>query len=172
MTTAAKDWVESLGLDPHPEGGYFKETYRAAEVLTPENLPERFGSARSVATSIYYLLEAYDFSALHRIRSDEIWHFHDGQALSIEAISPSGERFTWRLGLDVSSGERPMAVVPAGYWFGARLVEQRGFALVGCTVAPGFDFEDFEMADRAELEALFGEHKPWIRELTREKVSE
>ena len=65
-----------------------------------------------------------------------------------------------------------MAVVPAGYWFGARLVEQRGFALVGCTVAPGFDFEDFEMADRAELEALFGEHKPWIREFTREKVSE
>lgn len=172
MTTAAKDWVESLGLDPHPEGGYFKEVYRAEDMLKPECLPDRFGSSRSVATSIYYLLEADDFSALHRIRSDEIWHFHDGQALSIEAVSPAGQRHTWRLGLNASAGERPMAVVPAGYWFGARLVEPKGFALVGCTVAPGFDFEDFEMADRSELEALFGEHKPWIRELTRQSDHE
>ena len=167
MTTRAKDWVERLGLEPHPEGGYFKEVYRAADELAASCLPERFSAPRSTATSIYYLLEGEDFSALHRIRSDEIWHFHDGQALSIEGLSPEGQRHTWRLGLNPRAGEAPMAVVPAGYWFGSRLAEGVGFALVGCTVAPGFDFDDFEMADRNELLQQFAEHQAWIRELTR-----
>ena len=162
-----KQWVEALGLQPHPEGGYFKEVYRSHETLPADCLPQRFDSARSVATSIYYLLEENDFSALHRIRSDEIWHFHDGEALSVEALSPAGERHTWTLGLDLEQNQQPMAVVPAGYWFGARLAESTGFALVGCTVAPGFDFADFEMADRADLERRFGEHAAWIQGLTR-----
>ena len=166
MEQRGHDWIESLGLQPHPEGGYFAEVYRSEDVLGAHVLPERFGADRAVATSIYYLLDGEAFSALHRIQSDEIWHFHDGTSLTIEAISPDGQRHTWRLGLDVGAGERPMAVVPAGYWFGAYLTGRRGFALVGCTVAPGFDFRDFELAQRADLSERFAAHRELIELLT------
>jgi len=164
---SAADWVEELGLQAHPEGGYFAEVYRSEESVPGEVLPATFGASRHLATSIYYLLDGDSFSSLHRIKSDELWHFHAGSTLTIEGIAPTGERHSWQLGLDIGAGQRPMAVVPAGYWFGAHLQNVAGFALVGCTVSPGFDFEDFELAEKAQLEALFPAHRDLITRLTR-----
>ena len=158
--------VERLGLKPHPEGGYFRETYRAAEILPADALPRRFGGARAVSTAINYLLESGQRSALHRIRSDEVWHFYAGDPLLIVEIAADGQLAQTRLGPDLASGARPQHVVPAGSWFGALPAEGSRFALVGCTVAPGFDFADFELADRAALLAAFPQHAGWIRRLS------
>lgn len=163
--TDAAYWIKQLGLIRHPEGGWFAETYRSAESVSAKALPERFQGARSFCTAIYFLLEAGDFSALHRIKSDELWHFHTGSALTIEVISPEGVHEQKTLGNDPSRGESFQAAVSAGSWFGARTAG--GFALVGCTVAPGFDFEDFELARCEELKALFPQHEILIRQMTR-----
>jgi predicted cupin superfamily sugar epimerase len=159
--------VRALALAPHPEGGYFRETYRAAEELSV--LPSRFAGPRSVSTAIYYLLAEDAFSALHRIRSDEVWHFYVGDPLALTVISDGGELRTLVLGTDLAAGHVPQAVVEAGAWFGARLVTPgpSTFALVGCTVAPGFSFDDFELADRDALAARYPQHAETIRALTR-----
>jgi predicted cupin superfamily sugar epimerase len=159
--------VGALALAPHPEGGYFRETYRAAEELT--SLPPRFAGSRSVSTAIYYLLAEHAFSALHRIRSDEVWHFYLGDPLALTVISDAGELRTIVLGTDLAAGHVPQTVVEAGAWFGARLEAPAPgrFALVGCTVAPGFSFDDFELADRDALVARFPRHAVTIRGLTR-----
>jgi predicted cupin superfamily sugar epimerase len=158
----AQDWVRHLGLAAHPEGGYYREVYRsplpAAAPWTAE--------PRSVATAIYFLLEAGQFSAFHRIRSDEIWHFYAGDTLVIEGIHPDGRRQSWRLGTDIASGALPQCIVPAGVWFGATLAGEGAYALVGCTVSPGFDFADFELADCGDLLARFPEHEEVILRLT------
>ena len=168
LSERALEWIDKLGLAEHPEGGYFAEVYRS-ELNLPHNvLPEGFTGTRDLVTSIYYLLAGEDFSSLHRIKSDEIWHFHEGAALTIEAIDPVGKRHTWTLGLNVECGQVPMAVVPAGYWFGAHLADEaEGHTLVGCTVSPGFDFTDFELANRSELESLYPLHSDLIQRLTR-----
>ena len=151
-------WVDALGLAAHPEGGFFRETYRSGT---------RIGD-RSVSTAIYFLVTRGSFSALHRIRSDELWHFHAGSALEIVTIDRGGTRRDLHLGLDLARDEVPQHVVPAGDWFGARLREATSsYALVSCTVAPGFDFADFELADRASLTARFPEHAAAIAALTR-----
>lgn len=161
----ARFWIETLGLIPHPEGGWFKETYRSSEAIPLAGLPPRFPGPRSLCTSIYFLLEPGQFSALHRIKSDEIWHFHEGGPLTVQVLSPSGESHALRLGRNAERGERFQAVVPAGSWFGA---ETGGdFSLVGCTVAPGFDFTDFDMADRTDLCKSFPHQQALIRRLTR-----
>jgi predicted cupin superfamily sugar epimerase len=156
----AADLVRELGLQPHPEGGYFRETYRAAETISA--LPRRFAGARSISTAIYFLLEAGQCSHLHRIRSDEVWHFYAGDPLLVVEIDPAGALKTTRLG----QGGTFQHMVPAGAWFGATLADGGQFALVGCTVAPGFDFADFELADRAALLAEYPAHQDWIRRLT------
>lgn len=163
----AADLVRKLHLQPHPEGGYFLETYRAAESIGADALPRRFSGARSISTAIYYLLEAGQCSRLHRIRSDEVWHFHAGDPLDIVEIDAAGSLKTTRLGGDLLYQH----VVPAGVWFGATPAPggrfaPHGFALVGCTVAPGFDFADFELADQAKLLAEYPRHQDWIRRLT------
>ena len=158
----AADLVQRLGLQPHPEGGWFRETYRASETLTA--LPRRFDGARSVSTAIYFLLEVGQCSHLHRIRSDEVWHFYAGDPLIVVEIDPEGGLRTTRLG--GGEGAVYQHVVPAGAWFGATLAEGGRFTLVGCTVAPGFDFADFELADRAALLAEYPAHQDWIRRLT------
>jgi predicted cupin superfamily sugar epimerase len=151
-------WVEVLGLAPHPEGGFYRETYRCEA---------RVGD-RSASTAIYFLVTRGSFSALHRIRSDELWHFHAGDALEVVTIDDDGARRDLHLGLALDRGERPQHVVPAGHWFGARLRSPTSsYALVSCTVAPGFDFADFELADRAALVASFPAHAPLIHALTR-----
>ncbi|MBL6448792.1 cupin domain-containing protein [Fulvivirga sp. 29W222] len=157
------NYIKTLSLQPHVEGGYYKETYRSSV----ENTYDGFKGKRSVSTGIYFLLRSGEFSAFHRIKSDEMWHFYDGDPLSIYVISASGKLQVIKLGLDLSNGQQPQAVVPAGCWFASRVEQPDSFALVGCTVAPGFDFQDFEMADGGELMREFSQYKTIITELTR-----
>lgn len=167
----AQDWIQHLQLQPHPEGGYFRETYRATESIRREHLPTRFTGSRAFSTAIYFLLQGNDFSALHRIKQDEMWHFYEGTTLAISVIDPNGQLSIIRLGRDVQAGEVPQAVVPAGCYFGARVVNSDSYALTGCTVAPGFDFADFEMPTRQALLDIYPQHREIIEKLTREQVS-
>jgi predicted cupin superfamily sugar epimerase len=144
-------WIEALGLERHPEGGYFKETYRSSEIIHQAGLPDRFPGPRVFSTSIYFLLHGSGVSHLHRIKSDELWHFHEGGTLIIHVIEPDGKYREIRLGRDIEAGEVLQGVVPAGCWFGGRMDDPDSYCLVGCTVAPGFEFEDFELADRETL---------------------
>lgn len=162
----ARDWIERLGLAPHPEGGYFRETYRSAEGMADSALPARFGGPRCLATAIYFLLEGHQVSALHRIKSDEVWHFYEGAPLTLFLILPGGELREVVMGRDADRGEVFQAVVPAGSWYGAVVNDPDSYALVGGTVAPGFDFADFELADRSSLRALYPEHRVLIERLT------
>lgn len=167
MQPDAQTCIQQLALRPHPEGGYYRETYRshATTVVANNSVP---GSAeRNVCTGILFLLEAGNFSAFHRIASDEMWHFYAGQSIEIVEIEDSGQLFTTRLGPDFLSGDTPQHVVPARRWFASRLAPGGNFALVGCTVAPGFDFADFELASRSELTALYPQHGALIRALSR-----
>lgn len=159
--TTPETLIAALGLAPHPEGGFFRETYRAAPL--PFGLPDR--GARSASTAIYFLLSGADFSAFHRVRSDEIWHHYAGAALELHTLGASGPEVVL-VGPDVERGERPQHVVPAGVFQAAR-VHGPGYALMGCTVAPGFDFADFEMPSRATLAELFPASTSIIAELTR-----
>jgi predicted cupin superfamily sugar epimerase len=165
--TEAQDWIECLHLRPHPEGGYFRETYRSAETIARQHLPTRFSGDRAFSTAIYFLLQGNDFSALHRIKQDELWHFYAGEPMALYVIEPGGALSLRRLGRDVRAGEMLQAVVPAGCIFGARLQNLHSYALVGCTVAPGFDFADFEMPTRHELVSLYPQHEAIIAQLTR-----
>ena len=163
----AKYWIDKLQLIPHPEGGYYRQTYKAELMLDKAALPPEFGGSRSVATAIYFLLEGTDFSAFHRLRSDEMWHFYAGGSLVVKVIGQDGQRSEILLGGDAEAGEVFQAVVKAGCWFGSRLRDPRSFALVGCTVSPGFDFADFEMGKREELVRKFPGLTGVIEKLTR-----
>jgi len=158
----AADYVKALGMTPHPEGGYFAENYRSGSVISPEG----FSGNRSICTSIYFLLESGQYSALHRIKSDEIWHFYAGGPLEILEITREGKQKTTILGSDVLNGQKLSYVVPTGNWFGSRPAPGCTFALVGCTVAPGFDFLDFEMPGRSAFLEKFPHLKDLIIELT------
>jgi len=163
----ARFLIEQLQLQPHPEGGYFKETYRASENFS--HLPARFvGAERSCSTAIYYLLEANQRSAFHKILSDELWHFHAGVPLEVVGISPQGDFKRWLVGPKLNEGQQFQVVIPAGYWFGSRPLERdsQNYTLVGCTVAPGFDFKDFEMAKRSDLLATYPQYRDVILEFT------
>ncbi|TDB68942.1 cupin domain-containing protein [Arundinibacter roseus] len=164
---SAAYWVEKLTMQAHPEGGYFAETYRAAELISAQALPSRFGGARSFGTAIYFLLEGHHVSALHRIQADELWHFYTGDPLEVFVIDPeTGELSIIRLGNDPEAGQVFQAVVPAGMWFGSKPMAGGSYSLVGCTVAPGFDFEDFELADRSDLLGRYPQHSALIEQLT------
>jgi predicted cupin superfamily sugar epimerase len=167
MLKPANYWINHFDLQPHPEGGYFKEMYRSDGVIPKDVLPATFKGNRTYATSIYYLLEQGHFSAFHRIASDEIWHFYYGDPLVVHVIHPDGHRQNILLGTDADKGQVFLSVVPAGCWFGSRPAEGSAYSLVGCTVAPGFDFTDFEMAEREKLIKEFPQHKDLIFDLTR-----
>jgi predicted cupin superfamily sugar epimerase len=167
LVKTAKYWIDKLDLIAHPEGGYYRESYRAALAIGAKALPREYAGARAASTAIYFLLAGNDFSALHRLRSDELWHFYDGGPLAIHVIDAEGQRSDILLGNDPERGDSPQAVVKAGCWFGTRLRTADSFALVGCTVAPGFDFADFELGDRAELLRLYPQHGRLIEQLTR-----
>ncbi len=162
----AQGLIKQLELIRHPEGGWFRETYRSTESVPAHALPQRFDGSRALSTAIFFLLEEEDISALHRIKSDELWHFYAGSPLLIHAIFPDGRYRTQRLGSDYAAGDLYQVVVPAGCWFGAELAGEH-FALVGCTVSPGFDFADFEMADRQPLSARYPQHAELIKRLTK-----
>lgn len=163
----AEQLVKHFNLLPHPEGGYYKETYRSAETVAATALPERFTGDRNFSTAIYFLLEKGNFSAFHKIKSDECWHFYAGGALLIHIIHLDGTLETVRLGNNIDSGESFQHVVPAGCWFASEPAPGSAFSFVGCTVAPGFDFADFEMADADELVRSYPKHKATIKRLCR-----
>lgn len=159
-------YIEKLQLTSHVEGGAFKETYRSGMTLAQKHLSADFKGDRNASTAIYFLLKQGQFSALHKIASDELWHFYEGDSLRIYEITVDGTLITHKLGKDLEKGETFQCVVQAGSWFGSRCEVAGGFSLVGCTVAPGFDFEDFELADRETLSVLFPQHTKLINELT------
>lgn len=159
--------IQRLGLKPHPEGGYFAETYRAEESFPAPALPGRYSGARAFSTAIYYLLTPDTFSSLHRLQSDEVFHFYLGDPVEMLRLRPDGSGVSVTLGPDLARGECPQVVVPASEWQGARLKPGGRFALLGCTVAPGFDFQDFETGLRADLLRLYPAHAALITALTR-----
>ena len=166
MIRDAQYWIDHLHLSKHPEGGYFKEVYRANEFVHKKSLPNRYTSFRSFSTSIYFLLQSHEFSAFHRLKSDEIWHYYVGEVITIFAISPGGNLTKTYLGNNPEKGERFQLLIPRGFWFTACVNVSESFSLVGCTVSPGFDFEDFELGKRKELEKRFPQHKELIRKYT------
>jgi predicted cupin superfamily sugar epimerase len=142
--------IEKLNLIPHPEGGYYRETYRSEQSLTLDN-----GNKRNVGTAIYYLLNDKDKSHFHKINSDELWLFHQGTALEILLISDEGSLIIKTLGNRLDLGEKPQILIKAHTWFAARVKHESGFGLVSCIVTPGFDFADFTLGKKAELIRLF-----------------
>ena len=149
------DWIQALRLIPHPEGGFYREFHRSEHILGKKSLPEGFTGKRELASFIYYMLTSENFSAFHRLRSDEVWHFHDGSAFLLHLINPLGIYSVIRLGIEANTGQVPCFVVPAGYYFAAEVAEENSFALASCTVIPGFSFDDFDMPTAEELISIF-----------------
>lgn len=166
MKRSASYWKEKLKMLPHPEGGFFKETYRAEGLIRKEHLSERFKGDRNFSTGIFYLLEKDQCSKFHRIQSDEMWHFYDGDCLIVFEFDEDGNLIENKLGLNIEEGEIPQLTIKAGRWFGARLNKPDTYCLAGCTVSPGFHFDDFEMADRNKLILEFPQNKSIIEKLT------
>ena len=167
MKRSMHDIVQLLELTPHPEGGFYRETYRSKISIAEKNLPVGFKGDRSCLSSIYYLLPSDSFSAFHRIKQDEIWHFYLGSTLSLHLISETGEYRCILIGNKLEQENLLQFTVPAGYWFAAEVEEEDSFALVGCNVAPGFDFRDFELAEQQSLSEQFPQHSELIGRLTR-----
>jgi uncharacterized protein len=162
----AKYWTKKLRLEPHPEGGYFRQTYKSDLTIGRESLPE-FSGVRAASTAIYFLLEGENFSAFHRLRSDEMWHFYAGSPLAVHVIDPAGDYLSVSLGRNPEAKQLFQAVVKAGCWFASEVQDHKSWALAGCTVAPGFEFEDFELARREQLGGQFPQHRKLIEKLTR-----
>lgn len=154
--------IDKLNLQPHPEGGWFRETYRCAQMIDCEGVDD----PRNCSTAIYYLLGGRDISRFHRIKSDEVWHHYEGSTLTIHVIHLNGLYQELLLGKNPEAGEAFQHVVPAGCWFGATVNNPEGFSLVGCTVSPGFDFRDFEMAEREQLLEEYPQLEKIIKKLT------
>lgn len=159
--------VRFYQLQPHPEGGWYRQSYRSPLSLAQAALPPEFTGDRPCSTAILFLLEAGNFSAFHRIRSDEAWHFYTGDPLEIFILSAEGQLQTIVLGPDWKQGQQFQYVVPASHWFASRPAPGSRFALVGCTVAPGFDFADFEMATADRLAEEYPAHRALIQSLCR-----
>ena len=161
MVKTADYWKKQLQLEKHPEGGFYKRIYESGETL---DFPARVG-LRPYATAIYYLLEGSDVSKLHRLKSDELWHFYYGSALTLHMFDAAGNYFSKKLGDNPEVGAAFCRVVKAGMWFGAS-VDEGDYTLSGCTLSPGFDFSDFEMGDKKALLELYPQHCSLIQRLT------
>ncbi|WP_405565581.1 cupin domain-containing protein [Polaribacter sp. Asnod6-C07] len=162
----AKEIIDFFDLKAHPEGGFYKETYRSKEIILSENLSHHFNGNRNYCTSIYFLLTSDKCSAFHKINQDEIWHFYTGTTLKLHQISPEGEYSTILIGNNFLKGEIPQYTVPAHYYFAAEILAKDSFAFVGCTVSPGFDFKDFVLPSSAELSKKFPKLTQIIAQLT------
>ena len=167
MNNEINKLVSSLNLLPHPEGGFYKETYRSNGIINKNALPDYFSGSRNYSTAIYFLLTSDNFSAFHRIKQDEIWHFYQGSPLYVHVIDKHGNYTRYAVGLNIEAGQVPQLVVPAGCWFASSVKEENSYSFVGCTVAPGFDFADFELANYEELASKYPKHRDIIKELTR-----
>lgn len=162
----AKYYIDNLHLQPHPEGGFFREFFRSDIIIKRENLPAIYNGDRNSGTSIYYLLSEKDVSKFHKLKSDEIWHHIDGCSVEIHTFDSDGNYECKLLGKDAENGCVPQIVIPRRTWFGAKLKDTTLFALVGCTVVPGFNFDDFQLGNRKDLLKDFPEHQSIILELT------
>jgi len=162
----AQFYIDQLQMLKHPEGGWYKETYRSTGVI-PESELKGFDGSRNYSTGIYFLLTKENFSAFHRIASDEMWHFYDGDGLTIHEIQPNGRYFKHQLGLDLEGMEEPQLVVKGKSWFASEVSDGGSWCLVGCTVSPGFDFRDFEMATVTDLLENYAEYQSVIKRLCR-----
>jgi predicted cupin superfamily sugar epimerase len=165
MNQKAKYYIEKLDLKPHPEGGFYKEIYRSAESFILPDYSYRNKRVRNFSTSIYFLLEGADKSYFHKLKSDEIWHFYDGSDVRVLLIDPSGCLYEKMIGRQCGQFQ---LTITKNFWFAAEIVEHNSFSLIACTVSPGFEFEDFELAKRDELLSLFPEHESIIRKFTRD----
>lgn len=167
MKTAAY-WIKKLELRKHPEGGWYREVYLSEDIVPQTGLPSAFRGDRSFSTSIYYLLEGGDFSAFHRIKSDEIWHYYGGTSAIEIMMIENNKLKKCLLGNDPDRNEKLQVVVPRNTWFAARPESSSGYALAGCTVSPGFHFDDFELAGEKllrEFADLKNEIAPLLRPL-------
>jgi hypothetical protein len=164
LSLRAGEWIRTLGLISHPEGGFFSEIYRSDGMINGDVLPAH-GGDRPFMTSIYFMLPPGDVSRLHRLKSDEIWYHHAGGCLNIHQIDYAGRHSVFRLGSNLAAGERLQVMIRAGSWFGAVAADSEE-ALVGCAVAPGFDFTDFELAIPGKLLAQYPQHEEIISRLT------
>lgn len=165
----ASYWIDTLELIPYPQGGYYREIYRSPDILTPDGLPERYGGARSASTHIYFMLRGAEREPFHRLKSDELWHFYTGSALVLHIIDANGDYAVVTLGPAADSGQQFYTVVRAGCWFGAELAnpdDPAAYALVGCTVAPGFEYEDVEWGTQDHLLSAHPQHAEIVRKLT------
>lgn len=168
MQYSAETIIRELRLEPHPEeGGFYRETYRSEETTGQDGLPAIYDGPRHHGTAIYYLLTPETFSHLHRLNSDEIFHFYMGDPCEMLQLYPDGTIRTVVLGHDILSGQQPQVTVPRGVWQGMRLLPGGTYGLMGCTVAPGFEFIDYEHADRAELLGKYPEAEDGIIRLTK-----
>ena len=160
-------WIKKLNLSPHPEGGFFRECYRSDETIPREALPHRYSDRRVFFTSIYYLLESHQISRLHRLKSDELWHFYTGSPLTIHVFKNDGNLYnSFILGPDPGNKHIYQQIIHRGNWFGASVNESDSFTLVGCVVAPGFEFDDFEKGNRDELLSKYPDYADIIERLT------
>ncbi|MCA1319392.1 cupin domain-containing protein [Bacillus tianshenii] len=165
-------WVEKLELEPHPEGGYYKQTFTSHESISDRELSTEFHGQRLLYSSIYFLLTDKNVSHFHRLKSDELWYFHGGSSLSVHVIHETGEYKEYKLGLDLEKGETPQVLVPKNAIFGSSVAEEDSCSLVGCMVSTGFVFEDFEMFTQAELLKIYPQHKEIIRKMAYEVLPE
>jgi predicted cupin superfamily sugar epimerase len=164
---SAKEIQELLKLQPLPvEGGYFAETYRSQLTLSQRSLPSGYSGERALSTAIYYMVTPDTFSAMHRLKGDEVYHFYLGDPAEMLILKPDGTSKTLLMGQDIVSGMRLQHVVPGGAWQGSRLVPGGKFALLGTTMAPGFDPADFELGSRGELTARYPAYAELIAALT------
>jgi uncharacterized protein len=165
MHLKAKQYIKQLQLRKHPEGGYFREVYRSGERILPNHLPKRYRSSRNFSTSIYFLLEGKQFSSFHLLQSDELWHFYDGSTVLLYILNQKGELSLKKLGRGEDCDLQ--ITIEKQNWFAAEIEDKKSFALFGCTVSPGFDFEDFELGKRDGLLKKFPHHSDLIKRLTK-----
>ncbi len=164
MNEKARYYINKLELKKHPEGGYYKEIYRSAEMFSID--PPKKNLKRNASTSIYFMLEGTQKSKFHRLKSDELWHFYDGSSIKIYVIDEKGILDEITLGRKTEDGEVFQTVIKKNNWFASEVINKKSFAMIGCTVSPGFDFSDFELADREYLLEKFPKYKSLIQKLS------
>jgi predicted cupin superfamily sugar epimerase len=161
-------WIQRLSLLPHPEGGFWAPAFRSDEHIPAPHLPERYDKSHPFWSSIYFMVTAEDFSAFHRLQSDELWHFYEGDAVCLHLIYPDGHYEQPVLGRNPEQGEALQCLVRRGTWFAAEVQKDGAYGLCGCTLSPGWEEADFELAVRKDLSAQFPQHSGLIRRLTRQ----
>ncbi|MCL5031379.1 MAG: cupin domain-containing protein [Bacteroidetes bacterium] len=169
MHEKSKYYINNLEHFSLVEGGYFKENYRSNEFFQSEYLPARFTTNKNFSTSIYFLLDCDQVSAFHRLKSDEIWHYYDGSSVKIFEIEEDGNLMEFSLGKNLDEGEMFQVVIKRNSWFAAEVTDKNSYCLIGCTVSPGFDYGDFELADRTSLIKQFPQYEEIIKKFTKFK---